>query len=47
MSIFSSNRIQRAWRDIHGVSKHVSFNWDAISTMYGQWALGLEPKGQY
>lgn len=47
MSIFTSNRIQRAWRDIHGVAKHVSFNWDAVSTMYGQWALGLEPKGQY
>ena len=46
-AIFTSNRLQRAWRDIHGVSKHVSFNWDAVSTMYGQWALGLEPKGQY
>ena len=26
---------------------HVSMNWDAVSTMYGQHALGLDPKGQY
>ena len=24
---------------------HVSMNWDAVSTMYGQHALGLDPKG--
>ena len=42
-----SHRIQRAWRDIHAVSHHVSFNWDAVSSMAGQHALGLEPKGQY
>jgi resorcinol 4-hydroxylase (FADH2) len=45
--IFASKPIQRAWRDIHAGSLHVSMNWDAVSTMYGQHALGLEPKGQY
>ena len=39
--------IQRAWRDIHAVAKHVSFNWDAVSSMAGQLAFGLEPQGQY
>jgi len=39
--------IQRAWRDVHAVAKHVSFNWDAVTTMGGQLALGLEPQGQY
>ena len=42
-----SHRIQRAWRDIHAVSHHITFNWDAVSSMSGQQALGLEPKGQY
>jgi alkylation response protein AidB-like acyl-CoA dehydrogenase len=45
--LFLSNRIQRAWRDANAVSKHVSLNWDAVSSMYGQHALGLEPRGQY
>jgi alkylation response protein AidB-like acyl-CoA dehydrogenase len=45
--IFASKPIQRAWRDIHAGALHVSMNWDAVSTMYGQHALGLDPKGQY
>lgn len=45
--LYLGQRIQRAWRDIHAVSHHVSLNWDAVSTMYGQNSLGLEPKGQY
>jgi alkylation response protein AidB-like acyl-CoA dehydrogenase len=45
--IFTSKPIQRAWRDIHAGALHVSMNWDAVSTMYGQHALGLDPKGQY
>jgi alkylation response protein AidB-like acyl-CoA dehydrogenase len=24
--------------------RHISLNWDAVSTMYGQYTLGLEPK---
>jgi resorcinol 4-hydroxylase (FADH2) len=42
-----SNPIQRAWRDVNAVARHVSLNWDAVGTMYGQHAFGLEPKGQY
>ncbi|MBS0247679.1 MAG: flavin-dependent monooxygenase [Proteobacteria bacterium] len=39
--------VQRFWRDIHAASSHISLNWDAVSSMYGQHAFGLEPKGQY
>jgi resorcinol 4-hydroxylase (FADH2) len=46
-SIFTGRPIQRAWRDAHAGGVHVSMNWDAVSTMYGQYALGLDPKGQY
>jgi alkylation response protein AidB-like acyl-CoA dehydrogenase len=42
-----NNPVQRAWRDINAVARHVSLNWDAVGTMYGQHAFGLEPKGQY
>ncbi|HEY2541255.1 MAG TPA: acyl-CoA dehydrogenase family protein [Stellaceae bacterium] len=42
-----SNPIQRAWRDVNAVARHVSLNWDAVGTMYGQHAFGLEPHGQY
>jgi len=47
MEIFTSGTLQRAWRDAHAIAKHVSLNWDAVSTMYGQHVLGLEPQGQY
>jgi resorcinol 4-hydroxylase (FADH2) len=42
-----SNPVQRAWRDANAVARHVSLNWDAVGTMYGQHVFGLEPKGQY
>jgi hypothetical protein len=42
-----SHRVQRAWRDANAVAKHVALSWDAVSSMYGQHALGLEPRGQY
>ena len=42
-----SNSVQRAWRDANAVGRHISMNWDVVGTMYGQMALGLEPKGQY
>ncbi len=45
--ILKTEYIQRAWRDAHAVSHHVSFNWDALTSMYGQHLLGLEPQGQY
>jgi resorcinol 4-hydroxylase (FADH2) len=41
------NPVQRAWRDANAVARHISFNWDAVASMYGQLALGLTPKGQY
>jgi alkylation response protein AidB-like acyl-CoA dehydrogenase len=44
--INTSQHVQRAWRDAHAIAHHISFNWDAISCMYGQHALGLEPQGQ-
>ena len=42
-----ANPVQRAWRDANAVGRHISLNWDAVGTMYGQMVLGLEPKGQY
>lgn len=45
--VAAGEAFQRAWRDAHAAAVHVSLNWDAVSTMYGQHALGLEPKGQY
>lgn len=45
--IFTIKPVQRAWRDIHAGALHVSITWDAISTMYGQHALGVDPRGQY
>ena len=39
--------LQRAWRDGHAIAHHVSFNWDALTSMFGQHLLGLEPQGQY
>jgi alkylation response protein AidB-like acyl-CoA dehydrogenase len=45
--LYLTDRLQRAWRDVHAVAHHVSFNWDAVSSMYGQMAFGLQPKGQY
>ncbi|XUW93770.1 acyl-CoA dehydrogenase family protein (plasmid) [Burkholderia sp. M6-3] len=42
-----SHPVQRAWRDSNAVGRHISMNWDTVGTMYGQMALGLDPKGQY
>ncbi|CAM5502456.1 acyl-CoA dehydrogenase family protein [Eoetvoesiella caeni] len=39
--------IQRFWRDGNAIAKHISLNWDAVSSMVGQQLLGLEPRGQY
>jgi alkylation response protein AidB-like acyl-CoA dehydrogenase len=46
-SLSMKHPLQRFWRDIHAAGTHISVNWDAVSSMYGQHALGLEPKGQY
>lgn len=45
--LYRTERLQRAWRDINAIAHHIGLNWDAISTMYGQSRLGLEPQGQY
>ena len=45
--LFLDNRLQRSWRDVNAVAKHISVNWDAVGSMYGQHAFGLEPRGQY
>lgn len=45
--IFASQHVQRAWRDAHAIAHHISFNWDALTAMYGQNQLGLPPQGQY
>ncbi|WP_458766178.1 acyl-CoA dehydrogenase family protein [Cupriavidus basilensis] len=42
-----SQPIQRLWRDGNAIAKHISLNWDAVSSMAGQHLLGLEAKGQY
>lgn len=46
-SIHLDKPIQRVWRDSHAAASHLSLNWDAVSTMYGQYALGLQPQGQH
>jgi alkylation response protein AidB-like acyl-CoA dehydrogenase len=46
-SLTLKNPLQRFWRDIHAAATHISLNWDAVSSMYGQHVFGLEPKGQY
>lgn len=45
--LYKDSVLQRARRDVHAVGKHVSFNWDAVSTMYGQHAFSLDIRGQY
>lgn len=42
-----TNGIQRNWRDTNALARHISMNWDAVSSMYGQHRLGLVPKGQF
>ncbi len=43
MGLYSHNRVQRAWRDIHAGAKHISMNWDAVGSLYGRVRLGLPP----
>jgi resorcinol 4-hydroxylase (FADH2) len=45
--IHHSQSLQRSWRDGHAIAHHAFFNWDALSAMYGQSLLGLEPKGPH
>ena len=43
MGLYSRNRVQRAWRDVHAGAKHISMNWDAVGSLYGRVKLGLPP----
>jgi alkylation response protein AidB-like acyl-CoA dehydrogenase len=45
--LFLDHPVQRFWRDAHAAASHISLNWDAAGSMFGQYLLGLEPKGQY
>jgi alkylation response protein AidB-like acyl-CoA dehydrogenase len=45
--LFLDQPLQRNWRDAHAAASHISLNWDSTGSMYGQFMLGLEPKGQY
>jgi resorcinol 4-hydroxylase (FADH2) len=45
--LFLDHPLQRFWRDAHAAASHISLNWDATGSMFGQYLLGLEPKGQY
>jgi len=45
--LFLDKSLQRSWRDAHAAASHISLNWDSTGSMYGQFMLGLEPKGQY
>lgn len=40
---FTDHPIQRAYRDIHAVSCHITLNWDAVMPAYGRHMLGLDP----
>jgi len=45
--LFLDHPLQRFWRDAHAAGSHISLNWDSAGSMFGQYLLGLEPKGQY
>lgn len=38
---------QRAWRDVAAINHHISLNFDAVMSMYGQYQFGLPLEGQY
>lgn len=43
----TGDSLQRRWRDAHAAAMHISTNWDAVGTMYGRFALGLNPEGAH
>jgi alkylation response protein AidB-like acyl-CoA dehydrogenase len=45
--LFIDHPLQRFWRDAHAAGSHISLNWDSTGSTFGQYLLGLEPKGQY
>jgi alkylation response protein AidB-like acyl-CoA dehydrogenase len=47
-AIYRSNRLQRAFRDVHAAASHIGFSWEMSAGPFGQWALGYEvEKGTY
>jgi hypothetical protein len=45
--LFADNPVHRAQRDVTAACRHIGVNWDAISALAGQHALGIEPKGNF
>ena len=45
--LYLDHPLQRVWRDAHAAASHISLNWDSTGSMFGQYLLGLEPRGQY
>jgi resorcinol 4-hydroxylase (FADH2) len=43
--LYSSNRMQRYWRDLTAASMHISSNWDASGTNLGRMLLDLPTEG--
>ena len=43
----SGHPLQRAWRDVAAINHHISLNFDAVMSMYGQFVFGLPLEGQY
>ncbi len=43
--LFNDNPVQREWRNVHARAMHITNNWDATGTLYGSFALGLDPGG--
>ena len=42
-----SHPLQRSWRDVAAINHHISLNFDAVMSMYGQFVFGLPLEGQY
>jgi len=46
-SLQRDHPVQRAWRDVAAVNHHISLNFDAVMSMYGQHLFGKPLEGQY
>jgi alkylation response protein AidB-like acyl-CoA dehydrogenase len=44
-ALFLANDQQRRFRDVHGISAHISLNWDVGGTTFGRITLGLDAGG--
>ncbi len=42
-ALFLDNTIQRKYRDMSAVARHIAVNWDIAGTIYGRVAFGLDP----